>query len=212
MDFITNWTERLIIIILIATLLELFLPDNRFQPYIKIVMGLLIILIMLDPLGKLFHLHIQPLNTQKFTGQERPAEKNKIKKLKSEIDQQNAAYIHKQMAVQLEDMVNKEVQDAYGYRITNIDMKTAASNSGKMEHLTVYLSKDKAAASGKNSEISVDPVKAVSITGGGTSQDKSEEMTLNNKQKLELIQLLAGKWDVDPKIIEIKSVKGKSAS
>lgn len=212
MDFITGWTEQLIIMILIATLLELFLPDNRFQPYIKVVMGLLIILIMIAPLAELLHLDMPELKQLPVSRQESDAGKNKIKNIKSEIDRQNAAYIHKQMAVQLEDMVNKEVQKSYGYRIVNIDMKTAASNGAQMAYLTVYLEKNETAVDGTHSGIRIDPIKTVNVEESGSNLLKSKKTSFNEKKQAELIKLLAEKWGVDPKIIEIKLVKGKSDS
>lgn len=215
--FITEWTEKLIIIILIATMLELFLPDNRFQAYIKIVMGLLIILVMLDPLANLLHLHMPSINQVQSTSQQSSTEKNKIKKLKNEIDQQNAAYIQKQMVVQLKDMVNKEVQDTYGYQIMTIEMKMAASKESQakqVDHLTVYLSKHAAVVNNKSTDITVLPIKTVNINENSASKNIASKSNLNLSQKkqLELIHLLAAKWDVDPSIIEIKSVEGNSAS
>lgn len=46
--------KSLIVIIILASFMELILPENKFQPYIKLVVGLVIIVSVLNPLLQLF--------------------------------------------------------------------------------------------------------------------------------------------------------------
>lgn len=53
MAFLSEWLRGLILVIFLAVILDMILPNNAMQRYAKLVMGLLIILIMLTPVLKL---------------------------------------------------------------------------------------------------------------------------------------------------------------
>ncbi len=53
---IGNVVKSLIVIIILASFIELILPENKFQPYIKLVVGLVIIVTILNPLLQLFRI------------------------------------------------------------------------------------------------------------------------------------------------------------
>ena len=50
MSIITLWVKKLILLVLLATFLELLLPTNAYQKYVRMAMGLLILLTLLTPL------------------------------------------------------------------------------------------------------------------------------------------------------------------
>lgn len=53
MTFLSDWLRGLILVIFLAVILDMILPNNAMQRYAKMVMGLLIILLMLSPILKL---------------------------------------------------------------------------------------------------------------------------------------------------------------
>ncbi|PWK11502.1 stage III sporulation protein AF [Tumebacillus permanentifrigoris] len=53
MTFLSDWLRGLILVIFLAVILDMILPNNAMQRYAKLVMGLLIILLMLSPILKL---------------------------------------------------------------------------------------------------------------------------------------------------------------
>ncbi|OEF98434.1 stage III sporulation protein AF [Desulfuribacillus alkaliarsenatis] len=50
MDFVSAWLKGIILIILFATFMDLLLPSSSMQKYVKLVIGLIIIITMLTPL------------------------------------------------------------------------------------------------------------------------------------------------------------------
>lgn len=52
MEFLTDWISNIVLIILLSVIVDLLLPNNGFQKYIKMVVGLLLILAILNPLLK----------------------------------------------------------------------------------------------------------------------------------------------------------------
>ena len=55
MEFIKEWVTNIIIFILFATVIDMLLPNSKFQKYTKMVIGLLLIAIIFTPIFKLFH-------------------------------------------------------------------------------------------------------------------------------------------------------------
>lgn len=49
-EWLSDWIKQIVILVLIATFLDLLLPNNALERYVKLVMGLLIILAMLVPI------------------------------------------------------------------------------------------------------------------------------------------------------------------
>ena len=52
MEFIKEWVTNIILFILFATVIDMLLPNSKFQKYTKMVTGLLLIAIILTPIFK----------------------------------------------------------------------------------------------------------------------------------------------------------------
>lgn len=55
MDMLHAWIKQIILLVLFATFLELLIPSNNYKKFIKVVMGLLILLAVLQPMLDLLH-------------------------------------------------------------------------------------------------------------------------------------------------------------
>jgi stage III sporulation protein AF len=53
MEFVGGWLKQIILLVLIATFFDLLLPNHSMERYVKLVMGLLIILAILNPIFSL---------------------------------------------------------------------------------------------------------------------------------------------------------------
>lgn len=49
-NFLSNWAEQLIVAIVISSIIEMVLPDNKNKKYIKIVIGIYILFTIISPL------------------------------------------------------------------------------------------------------------------------------------------------------------------
>ena len=55
MEFITSWVTNIIVFVLLATVIDMLLPNSAMQKYAKMVIGLLLIAVIISPILKLFH-------------------------------------------------------------------------------------------------------------------------------------------------------------
>ncbi|WP_374723469.1 stage III sporulation protein AF [Calidifontibacillus erzurumensis] len=122
MEFLTNWIANIILFVLFAVIIDLLLPNSSFQRYTKMVIGLLLIAIILNPILKIFDEDLeQLLKTMQLPNVEDKKQiENLIENKKNEIQASQRAYILEQMAVQMEEMVEEELMKNFGYQVETI--------------------------------------------------------------------------------------------
>ncbi|MCT2537523.1 stage III sporulation protein AF [Aquibacillus koreensis] len=122
-----DWVTQIILFLLLAMIIELLLPNSSMKKYINMVVGLLLILIFLQPLFHLFQVDVESLvdNTSPFfnTAIEDEEMKNSIELKKSEIQQVQAAYVVEEMAVQMKKQVEEGLSEQYGVAIKEISFE-----------------------------------------------------------------------------------------
>ncbi|OOE09846.1 stage III sporulation protein AF [Fictibacillus arsenicus] len=206
MGFLTEWITNIIVLVLLAGVIELLLPGNQFQSYIKMVIGLLILLAMLSPLFKLLNSDMD----QVFQAMDLPAAakeneiKNSIEKNKSEIQGAQRAYILEQMAVPMKEKVQEELNKTYELEIVDLQIHTnSGTESLKPEDITgvkvVLANHHESAGVSEVSEVEV----SISEKSGQAEKDGVPE---------EIVEFLASQWQLDAQQLEVEMKGGEESS
>ncbi|WHX99251.1 stage III sporulation protein AF [Neobacillus sp. DY30] len=202
MEFLIEWVTNIILFILIATVIDMLLPNTSLQKYTKMVTGLLLIAIILTPIFKLISKDFETVMAQipKFQNSGEKNMENLIDLQKKEIQASNHAYILETMAVQLEKGVEEELMEQFGLEIAKIDLTTKNDSQESfpenLEMVTVQLKQP------ETSVRTVEAIQPVSITTETPlpSKDPTEESE-------KIAAFLSQKWNVTEKAIEV-SVEG----
>src|SRR5699024_11711137 len=109
MDMLTQWVTQIIVFILLATIIDLIITATSMKKYIKLVVGLILILIFLKPVFYLFNINIhQSLETAYSQLYEEEMENQDIEKQikiqKKEIQTTQDAYILEEMTVKMKNL------------------------------------------------------------------------------------------------------------
>lgn len=206
MGFLSEWITNIIVLVLLAGVIELLLPGNQFQSYIKMVIGLLILLAMLSPLFKLLNSDMD----QVFQAMDLPAAakeneiKNSIEKNKSEIQGAQRAYILEQMAVPMKEKVQEELNKTYELEIVDLQIHTnSGTESLKPEDITgvkvVLANHHESAGVSEVSEVEV----SISKKRGQAEKDGVPE---------EIVEFLASQWQLDAQQLEVEMEGGEESS
>ena len=198
MDLIKEWVTNIILFILFATVLDMVLPNSKFQKYTKMVVGLLLISIILTPIFKLFTYDLEEalLKVPAFEDKNENELKNLIDLQKNEIQASQDAYIFKQMTVQLKKEAEEELMGRYGLVITDMDLLVNEHDERpfpeNLEKVVIKLADESIEAE------AVEAVKPVVI-------DTNEPLLPKNEtpQKQEVVQLLSEKWRMDENTLEV---------
>lgn len=197
MSFLAGWVSNIIIFVLLATVIDMLLPNSALQKYAKMVIGLLLIAIIITPILGLFNKDFDDIltaATSEFEDQKKKDLGNLTEMKKKEIQAAQGAYILEQMAVQLQTEVEEELMVDYNMKISSIDVGVKNEEEpgvDDLQNITISLEK----AEGKeNSEI--EAVAKVDINADSPS-------TSNDANLDAVKRFLATSWSVDEEIIEI---------
>ncbi|MCY9016369.1 stage III sporulation protein AF [Priestia megaterium] len=188
---LTTWITNIVLFILLATIINLLLPNSSFQKYTKLVVGLLLMLIIITPVFQIFKVDVNQMLKSLSLSSIRSDQQveNSIENQKKEIQASQRAYILEQMAVQMEADVKEELMDQYGVAIDRIHIETKKPNdeptADNIKSISVAVSKK----ASDDSEV-VSAVKVISI-------DTSTPIEPNKPtESKKLSNYLAAKWDV----------------
>lgn len=201
MDLLINWVSQIIIFILLATIIDLLVPAGGMKKYIKFVIGLILILIFLQPIFHLFNIDIkQAVNSSLFALMEEESSNKEVENLidlqKSEIESSASAYILEQMAVQLKDIAKAPLLEKYHAEIKDLHFtfpEGQAYSYEELEEVIVYLEESEAG------EGAVNAVEDVVIDTGNQTKKKSEsEVDLQGIESL-----LRETWELNDKKLTV---------
>ncbi len=145
MQFITEWISNIILLILLATILELLLPNSSLQRYVKMVVGLLLLSMILNPLFSIFSKDLNAMISNiDFTYAQTDNMNFSLENKKKEIQSVQLAYISEQVAVQLMRQVEEEMVQQFDKEISSIDvtLENFLEDENYMDHLleiTIHL-------------------------------------------------------------------------
>jgi stage III sporulation protein AF len=199
MNFLIEWVTNIILFILLATVIDMLLPNSSLQKYTKMVTGLLLIAIILTPIFKLISQDFETTMAQ-IPLLQTPGEKN-IENLidlkKKEIQASNHAYILETMAVQLEQGVEEELMNQFGFEIEKLNIsitdETNQTFPDNLQSVTVKLKHP------DNVVKAVEAIQPVNIrTGTPLPSEGSEE------EAGKIAAFLSQKWNVSEETIEVQ--------
>lgn len=203
MGTIIQWVSQIIIFILLATIVDLLIPATVMRKYIKLVIGLILLLIFLKPIFHIFNMNIEDAIETTFSSAYKQSEsgdsvENLIKMQKRDIQASQDAYILEQMASQLKEIAKDPLHEQFQLEIS---------------HIEFYFDED----------ISYDNLKEVIVyvqepTSGEGAVSKIEEVIIDTKSPVkkqeindkEIVTLLTQLWEMDNKILTITWEGGTS--
>src|SRR5699024_954268 len=147
MALLSDWIYEIIIFLLIATIIDLLVPKNSYKKYVKLVVGLVLLLIFLKPVFYLFNIDVEQEVENFFysINQETEESKNKkynLKEKENEIQSGQDAYIYEHMAEELIAIAEYPIIDEYQLEIIDIDFvfNSEIKTYENLEQLIVYVS------------------------------------------------------------------------
>ena len=202
MGVLTGWVTNIIVLILLATVLELLLPNSSMQRYVKMVIGLMLMAVILSPVLTIFSKDFNTmLRSATLNDFNRSTQlENTIESKKSEIQASNAAYIEEQMAVQLKSQVEKELRERFNLEISNIALHLTEEEGEKnIDQIAVMVEE-------ATSEQTVSKIEAVSVSFQIEENDLEDFNSTDSTSK-KVAYFLADEWALYPKQVGVQ-VKG----
>ena len=213
MSFLTDWITNIIIFILLAVIIDLLLPNSSMQKYAKMVISLLLIIVIINPIFKLFSTDMSEILREFQVGasSEENETKNLIEFQKKEIQASQRAYILEQMAVQMKTMAKEELVKNYDVTIDKVLLSESEDvvdiNSQKdLQHIQVFLTRNLVEHDASNEAIKA--VQPVSIDPVKEPVNDEPEVKLDTEK---VIIYLAEIWEVEEEKITLQLEGGEES-
>lgn len=223
MAFLILWLKKIILLVLLATFLDLLLPGNAYSKYVKLVMGLVILLTMLSPVLELFkkdwptELSGIAGNTAAGTALDASRVDALTKKLTQHQDETAAEYVRAQMG----DLIKKQVEKQYAVTVENVAVTLAPGGKQAEQPVEGIHVVVKAKAAGATEQSAgetgtgmkpVEPMKPVQIEVGGNGQaertepggESVEVMAARTRMEKEIQSSLSLTWNVPDHAVAVQ--------
>ncbi|TYS68148.1 stage III sporulation protein AF [Sutcliffiella horikoshii] len=201
MSYLTEWITSIILFILLATVVEMLLPNSSMQKYTKLVIGLLLIVVILTPILKLLSTDMDELFAKMTTHSSYTSKENTenlIEMKKKEIQASHAAYILNKAAVLMKEDVEEELRENYG--VTVKDLQVVVKNEDQLTELPIEENIESVVIllEQAEDETAIQVVKPVQID---TSRQK--EPAPSSKEEGKIANFLADRWQLQPTNISV---------
>ncbi|TCP52841.1 stage III sporulation protein AF [Tumebacillus sp. BK434] len=202
MEFLSEWMRGLILVIFLAVVLDMILPNNAMQRYVKLVMGLLIILLMLSPVLKLYGTSVYELDfaLDKFLSKAGVGSMKSIDEITAQgqrLQEQQAGTTVEQWKAMVSDNVKQTVEHAYGVTVDSVELRVAQDAEGRptaIEYLAVIVMPKREQGTGEAKP--VEEVEPVIIGGGNSTEWQKPPPKVDNETTSAILQQLATEFQL----------------
>lgn len=200
-SFIRSWAEQVIVAVIIASIIEMILPENKNKKYIKMIIGMYILFNIISPVIKNNnYFNFEEFNIEKYASTTSSGIEVNQESMDKRLEQLYIEELEK-------DLKNKVKEKGYNVTSCKIDAVLNENSSNKgINKIKLKISKLNS-TNDKNS--SVNSIEKVEIKVGLDkilSSDSNEEKNDNETSKIEIAELrktLSDYYQLDIKKIDI---------
>lgn len=211
-EWLSEWLKQIVLLVLIATFIDLLLPNHSMDRYVKLVMGLLITMAILSPILDLFteELNITKIAFERQGGSSsNPLQSlSQIEENSEKIKQQQAKLIKEQTEKSMEQMITDSIHQQFAVEVmkTNVMTEVSPDKVQEIKGIEVIAKmKDKEAipATTHENNQGIRPVEPVQVGEMKTITEQTSQEDLSSTTKL-LVDFLTQTWQLEPDQIVVR--------
>lgn len=189
---LTAWIKAIILVVLFATFLEFLLPNNAMQRFIRVIMGLFIMLAILNPIINLLHSKWMPNQVVTISG----SNASDIDQAVRNVSENRSKITHEMYRKELSRQIRALVMAIDGVADARIAVDTnteeQAKTLGSINRITVFVQPGLASEGNKINKV---------VIGNKPAEAKQQELSAATKDKItrtivELYQIKNDKIDI----------------
>lgn len=193
--FFSSWAQGIIVAVIVATIVELLLPNGSSKKYVKVVVGIYILFSIIAPVvNKFAHQNINAdeiFNLEKYEKKMEYSNNSILQKIESN----NSRTVKDMYVSNLEVDIKAKLKDKC-YETINIHINVKDDENYTIEKISMTIKKKEKKES-KN-EIAIGNI-IINKSKDNTIAD--EKISMQNKQEIK--EYLAKTYDISEKIIDI---------
>ncbi len=193
-EFLSSWAQGIIVAVIIATLIEMILPNSSSKKYVKVVIGMYILFTIVSPIIKKVggkDINLNTINIEKYEQQISKSDNTISRK----FEDNNTRSIKDIYVSNLKADISAKLKEK-GYEIDTSDIQIKDDENYTIEKITLKLIKMEQKQE-KNNEIVINTVEI------GNTISQKDSKTLSNDDKQEVKDYISETYDIDKKNINI---------
>ncbi|MFR1647728.1 MAG: stage III sporulation protein AF [Clostridia bacterium] len=193
-EFLSSWAQGIIVAVIIATLIEMILPNSSSKKYVKVVIGMYILFTIVSPIIKKLggkDINLNTIDIEKYEQQISKSDNTISRK----FEDNNTRSIKDIYVSNLKADISAKLKEK-GYEIDTSDIQIKDDENYTIEKITLKLIKMEQ-KQGKNNEIVINTVEI------GNTISQKDSKTLSDDDKQEVKDYISETYDIDKKNINI---------
>lgn len=193
-EFLSSWAQGIIVAVIIATLIEMILPNGSSKKYVKVVIGMYILFTIVSPIIKKVggkDINLNTIDIEKYEQQIAKSDNTISRK----FEDNNTRSIKDIYVSNLKADISAKLKEK-GYEIDTSDIQIKDDENYTIEKITLKLIKTEQKQE-KNNEIVINTVEI------GNTISQKDSKTLSDDDKQEVKDYISETYDIDKKNINI---------
>lgn len=193
-EFLSSWAQGIIVAVIIATLIEMILPNSSSKKYVKVVIGMYILFTIVSPIIKKVggkDINLNTIDIEKYEQQIAKSDNTISRK----FEDNNTRSIKDIYVSNLKADISAKLKEK-GYEIDTSDIQIKDDENYTIEKITLKLIKMEQKQE-KNNEIVINTVEI------GNTISQKDSKTLSDDDKQEVKDYISETYDIDKKNINI---------
>lgn len=193
--FFSSWAQGIIVAVIVATIVELLLPNGSSKKYVKVVVGIYILFSIIAPVVNKFA--NQNINTNEIFDLDKYEEKmqNSNNSILQKIESNNSRTVKDIYVSNLEVDIKAKLKDK-GYEVASMYIKAKDDENYTIEKISMTIKKNEKKET--RNEITIG---TITINKSKNNTVTDEEISRQDKQEIK--EYLAKTYDISEKIIDI---------
>lgn len=229
MDGLSHWLRQIIAVVLLASLIDLILPNRTMQRYVRLVAGLFILMTVATPImqwmkGDFSSRLSESLNTVEFAPQRAADELALIEEEGAKLRDKRNVQAADLVTTRLEAAIRKEVEQAENRSVQKVDVITKRESDGSLTvtKVSILFEPEPDTEASSVAEVAdVEPIAAVDIqievdswpekqeglpaAEASASKEAAEGEEASDKEtQLRISTLIASRFGLAAHIIDVK--------
>lgn len=198
LDWFRSWSKGIVVAVIIATLIEMLLPDNTSKKYIKIIIGIFIVYTIISPVIDQF----TDNNIDEYLEIDNFVQTSGKVVQSDEISQNTNQSIKKIYLQNLENDLKTRLKTK-GYIAGNVSITISDDESYNIERIDIKIDEKVQSNENNKQEVHtiVDNVKSISIKV--TNQEPQDDCIITDNDKNEIKEYLKNTYEIDTNKINI---------
>lgn len=193
--FFSSWAQGIIVAVIVATIVELLLPNGSSKKYVKVVVGIYILFSIIAPVVNKFA--NQDINANEIFNLDKYEEKmeNSNNSILQKIESNNNRTVKDIYVSNLEADIKAKLKDK-GYEVTSMYIKAKDDENYTIEKISMTIKKNEKKET--RNEITIG---TITINKSKNNTVTDEEISRQDKQEIK--EYLAKTYDISEKIMDI---------